>query len=256
MKHYALIGKRLGHSWSERWFEEKFAREGRGDCSYRLKEMASLDGLRRWVADGEISGFNVTTPYKQAIVPLLDNLSPTAQIVGAVNCVMVKNGRLTGFNTDVPAFEHTLEDYLKGHDEQHERAVVMGSGGAAKAVSFALDVLGIYHILLSRSGEEPPQGEMRLATGEIYGYSRTMVEAFRPTMVINATPVGMWPDVDSTPWPWPELLGSDMLVYDLVYNPSPTLLLQQAAAAGASTMDGLAMLHRQAELSWRLWQWQ
>ncbi len=241
MKHYALVGRKLGHSWSQRWFEERFVSEGLKDCTYSLHEMATLDGLRQWVDEEHIGGFNVTIPYKQAILPLLDALSPEAEAIGAVNCVCVNNGTLTGHNTDAPAFAETLG----GSEARSEKkgALILGTGGASRAVAYALKNLGIDFLHVSRN-----------PAGKSIGYPEAAARALEFDLLVNATPVGMWPDVDATPWPYD--LEQFHIVYDLIYNPSPTLLLKQAAAAGATTVDGLAMLHRQAELSWQLWRQQ
>lgn len=235
-RHYALIGKHLGHSWSQRWFETMFAREGLEGHAYSLHEMPSLDGLREWVAEEHICGFNVTIPYKQAILPMLDAVSPEAETIGAVNCVVVSGGRLIGHNTDAPAFVHTMPQKNPGN-----AALILGTGGAARAVAYALETLGIKHLYVSRQ-----------PSGDTIGYTEaaSCMQGF--DILVNATPVGMWPNVDATPWPY-ELKGF-RLVYDLIYNPSPTLLMRHATEAGATVMDGLAMLHRQAELSWQLWQ--
>ncbi|MBR6292203.1 MAG: shikimate dehydrogenase [Bacteroidales bacterium] len=239
MKHYALIGRRLGHSWSQQWFEALFQRLGLYDYNYTLCEMSSLDGLRQWVENERISGFNVTIPYKQAIIPLLDELSPEAKVIGAVNCVCVNDGKLVGHNTDAPAFGQSVTSSPRS-------ALILGTGGAAHAVAYALKQKGIEYLFVSRSA----QGKEK----NVIGYDRDTIQRMRFELIVNATPVGMWPDMDASPWPWPELLNEKCLVYDLIYNPSPTLFLRQAAAHGAATIDGTAMLHRQAELSWQLWQ--
>jgi len=236
MKNFALIGKRLGHSWSQRWFEELFARLGLEGYSYQLHEMPSLDGLRQWVDEASISGFNVTIPYKKDIIPLLDELSPEAEAIGAVNCVCVNDGRLIGHNTDAPAFRDTFNGR-----QWTGAAVVLGTGGAAKAVSYTLEGMGIEHLLVSRN-----------PIGKAISYSEATALPPRFNMLVNATPVGMWPNVDACPWPAD--LRRFKYVYDLIYNPSPTLLMRRATAAGANVTDGLAMLHRQAELNWQLWQ--
>lgn len=238
IKRYALIGKHLEHSYSQRWFKNMFVQEGISDCSYEMHEVPSLAGLRQWVYDNAICGFNVTVPYKKDILPLLDEIDDDATSIGAVNCVCVNGNRLIGHNTDAPAFAQTLSCHLKGR-----AALILGTGGAARAVAHALETLEIKNLSVSRH-----------PSGTAIGYSEADSRRHEFDMLINATPVGMWPDVDSTPWPYG--LEGFGLVYDLVYNPSPTLLLRQAAAAGAATVDGLAMLHRQAELSWQLWRQQ
>ena len=247
MKHFALIGRTLTHSLSKEYFDaQHFA-----DADYTLCPMPSLDGLRRWVEEKGIGGFNVTVPYKQAIIPHLDALSPEAEAIGAVNCVVVDDGRLIGHNTDAPAFRRTLETLLNTKHLTPTSAFILGTGGAAHAVAYALGQLGIAHRFVSRTPERYPNA---------IGYNQLPTIHYPlPTLIVNATPVGMYPDVDSTPLSLtsPSLPShtplTPLFVYDLVYNPSPTLLMRQAAALGAQTKDGLEMLHLQAELSWHLW---
>ena len=247
MKHFALIGRTLTHSLSKEYFDaQHFA-----DADYTLCPMPSLDGLRRWVQHDGIGGFNVTVPYKQAIIPHLDALSPEAKAIGAVNCVVVDDGRLIGHNTDAPAFRRTLETLLNTKHLTPPSAFILGTGGAAHAVAYALGQLGISYRFVSRTPERYPNA---------IGYNQLPTIHYPlPTLIVNATPVGMYPDVDSTPLSLtsPSLPShtplTSLFVYDLVYNPSPTLLMRQAAALGAHTKDGLEMLHLQAELSWHLW---
>lgn len=241
MKQYGLIGKTLSHSWSQRWFEEMFEREGITDCHYCLYELPSVAGLREWVETNGISGFNVTIPYKEAVIPQLDEIDSVAEAVGAVNCVAVANGQLIGHNTDAPAFIETLRPLLKPH---HRAALVLGTGGAAKAVGYALRQLGIDYLLVSRT----PQQHLHSIS-----YDDAASLATSHLLIINATPVGMYPNVDGTPWPYPHLLGERHLCYDLIYNPETTRFLREAAANGAHMCGGLAMLERQARLSWETW---
>ena len=241
MKQYGLIGKTLSHSWSQRWFEDMFGREGITDCRYSLYELPSVAGLREWMAENDISGFNVTIPYKESVIPQLDEIDSVAEAVGAVNCVAVANGRLVGHNTDAPAFLETLQPLLQSH---HRAALVLGTGGAAKAVSYALRQLGIEYLLVSRTPQQHPHA---------VSYDDVADLAASHLLIINATPVGMYPDVDGTPWPSPHLLGVKHLCYDLIYNPETTRFLREAATAGAHTCGGLAMLERQAQLSWETW---
>ncbi|MBP5527847.1 MAG: shikimate dehydrogenase [Bacteroidales bacterium] len=236
MRHYALIGYPLTHSLSK----ELFDRQHFADADYRLCPMPSLENLREWVAREHIDGFNVTSPHKQTLLPLLDDLSPEACAIGAVNCVRVEEGRLIGHNTDAPAFRDTLV-----RTKNFRQALILGTGGAARAVAYALDQLGIPYLFVSRTPEKHP---------DAIGYEKLSTFNFQlSTLIVNATPVGTYPDINRSPLAsdhWPPTIG---LVYDLVYNPSPSLLLQQASAADAAIQDGLAMLHRQAELSWEIW---
>lgn len=251
MRHYALIGNPLGHSWSQRLFEESVPA---GEADYSLCPMPSLDGLRHWVAENGICGFNVTSPYKEAILPLLDEVSPTAREIGAVNCVKVAGGRLHGYNTDAPAFRQTLEtairqsniaDQADGTPQAIEQSFILGTGGAARAVAYALRQMGIAHTFVSR---RPEDREKRNETWRVIGYNELATCDLQSTILINATPVGTWPNVDATPLPHPPA-SSFTLVYDLIYNPSPTRLMKECAKRGAKATGGLAMLRLQAKLS-------
>ena len=153
MKRYGLIGKTLRHSWSQQWFSRMFAREGITNAEYTLYELPSVDGLKQWMLQKGINGLNVTIPYKEAVLPLLDRLDSEAQSIGAVNCIKVVDGQLEGYNTDAPAFAHTLQPLLQSW---HSRALVLGTGGASKAVTHALHGLGIDCTLVSRHPELHP----------------------------------------------------------------------------------------------------
>lgn len=247
MKHFALIGKSLSHSYSKRYFDTLFAREGMAGHCYTLCELASVEGLREWVRREAICGFNVTIPFKEVVVSQLDALSDEAAAIGAVNCVRVEtDGRLTGLNTDAPAFKDTLSNACARAGLKPRRALVLGRGGAAKAVSHALTTLGIEHLMTDRSLNLYRPESLTQPIAE-----KADEAAF--DLLVNATPVGTTPDTDRSPWPYTSRLHSGMMVYDLVYNPTPTLLLRQASERGCHTIGGLDMLRRQAELSWQLW---
>ena len=233
-----LIGKTLAHSYSQRWFEELFRREGIADAHYGLYPTESLDGFRQWAFREGLDGFNVTIPYKEAIMPLLDELDDTARRIGAVNCVCVRQGRLVGYNTDAPAFIDTLRPLLQ---PWHRHALVLGTGGAARAVGYALRQEGIACTFVSRN----PLGK---ADTVDYEEAARMMETC--LLVVNATPVGMYPCEDASPWQRDDLWTDRHLCYDLIYNPDPTLLMRQASWHNAMTKSGLEMLCRQAELSW------
>lgn len=238
-----LIGRKLSHSFSKRYFGEKY-----GITTYSLIELATIDDLQETVSRMRLDGFNVTIPYKCDIIPLLDELDPVAQEIGAVNTVVrrkMENGRykMYGYNTDAPAFLETLKAHLAPHNR---RALILGSGGVSRAVAWALRQLDIEYRIVSRT---PPTPSKNITYTDAYN----LVEKEDFTIIINATPVGMYPDIDATPWSRPELLTPLHLCYDLIYNPSPTLFLQQAASRGATTIDGLTMLHRQADLAYKIW---
>ena len=242
---YALIGYPLGHSSSQRYFTHRFASLGLASHRYLLHETATLAGLRQWIQHEHIAGFNVTAPFKREIIFHLDRLSPTAQAIGAVNCVSIENGLLIGHNTDAQAFFDTLTPLQLSHNVQHN-ALVLGTGGAALAISHALNQLGIPSCLVSRT---PSRGQLSYAQAHQF-----LLHQRSGLLLINATPVGMPPLTDYSPWPYPDFPDSDGLAYDLIYNPSPTRFLQQAQAAGTPIHDGLAMLLLQAEHSWSIWQ--
>lgn len=239
-----LVGRKLSHSFSKKYFEERY-----GITAYRLIEIDNIGDICKTVEQLELNGFNVTIPYKCDIVPLLDELDPAAREIGAVNTVVIRREKedgkwkMYGYNTDAPAFLETLHPFLK---PQHRRALILGSGGASLAVSWALRKLGIEYRVVSRS-------PLAHSNSISYDQAHTLVMNDDYTIIINATPVGMYPNNEATPWPWPELVNTRHLCYDLVYNPSPTLFLQQAASNGATVIDGLAMLHRQADLALEIW---
>lgn len=218
-----------------------FEQQGITDAQYRLYEMDGLGGLRHLVKREGLLGFNVTIPYKEAIIPLLDGLTEEARAIGAVNCVTVEGDHLTGHNTDAPAFLDTLRPLLQ---PWHTRALVLGTGGAAKAVKYALESIGIDTRCVSRTPEAHP-GSISYATAE--------TEPAQRLLIVNATPVGMFPHTNASPWRTNSVLTPYQLRYDLVYNPSETRFLLEGHQQGATTCNGLAMLHRQAELSWNLW---
>lgn len=236
-KHYALIGMPLEHSLSKLCFDlQQF-----DNADYRLEPMSTLEGLREWVTRESIAGFNVTSPHKEAVMEYLDWLSPVALRIGAVNCVVVREGRLEGHNTDSLAFLTTMPG-----DGPWDAVAVLGSGGAAKAVAYALRGHYAGCLLASRNPERHP--------GTVsYEEVRKRLECAGRCLLVNATPVGTWPHTQESPWPWPEMIHEGFTVVDLVYNPIQSLLLQQAEAAGARVQNGLEMLNRQAELSWDLW---
>jgi len=238
---YGLIGKPLSHSFSQRYFTEKFEREGLRDHRYDLFELDSADELRALVRDTPgLRGLNVTIPFKQAVMPLLDAVDPLAAAVGAVNTIRIDGDKLTGHNTDVEGFRQTLIPLLQG---KKPRALVLGSGGASRAVAFVLKERGIKFRVVSRSRE---RGDMTYDLVE-----PIVVDVC--TLIINTTPLGMHPDMDALP-PIPyEAIGPKHVLIDLVYNPAETAFLSEGKRRGAVIANGLDMLHAQAEASWSIW---
>jgi shikimate dehydrogenase len=241
MKQYGLLGKTLKHSFSRTYFENKFASEHITDCRYDNFELADIDSITQLIAaTPDLRGFNITIPYKQEIISFLSQQSDVVKKTGACNCVKVKDEKLSGYNTDVIGFRKTLEAKLQ---PQHTQALILGSGGASRAVKYALDQLGINYLVVSRHKEFDKIGYEDLCEDTINRYK----------LIINTTPMGMFPNVDSDP-PIPyEYLTSEHFLYDLVYNPSKTKFLEQGEQRGARTLNGYDMLVLQAEESWKIW---
>lgn len=241
MKHYGLIGRTLKHSFSKRWFDTKFANEQISDADYSLFELDSIEELLPLIKERQLSGINVTIPYKEVVMPCLQSLSDEALKIGAVNVVKVmQDGTLKGFNTDAPAFAETLKPALKPH---HKKALILGTGGASKAVAYALGRLAIDYVWVSRHPEQHLQ---------YVSYEEARILAKDHQLIVNTTPMGMFPKEDETPWPYLEVLTPDHLCYDLIYNPGQTLFMKQAQQQGATVVGGLDMLYRQAELAWQI----
>lgn len=244
MEIYGLIGYPLVHSFSRAYFTGKFQREGL-DAEYRNFELPSIDGFRA-VVDGNpaLRGLNVTLPYKQQVMPFLDELSPEAREIGAVNAIRItwSDGvpRLKGFNADVVGFVRSIKPLLRAH---HRSALILGTGGASKAVNYGLHQLGLSTQFVSR---HPQAGQL--------GYADVTAEVLKACpVVVNCTPCGMFPHVEEHPALPYEALGADNLLYDLVYNPEETEFLRLGRQHGAQTKNGLEMLHLQAEASWEFW---
>ncbi len=237
---YGLIGYPLTHSFSPAYFNSKFQREGI-DAAYHSFPIADINELSELLrVHPQLRGLNVTVPYKQSVIQYVSELDETATIVGAVNCIAIHNGRMKGYNTDVFGFGHSLRPLLK---KQHTQALVLGTGGASKAITFVLDKIGIAYQMISRTH-----------SAGVFTYDELTDEIVAShTLIINATPLGMYPSVASMP-PIPSAaITPRHLLYDLVYNPEETLFMKMGKAQGAQTKNGLEMLHLQAEAAWRIW---
>ncbi|MHC2990438.1 shikimate dehydrogenase [Pontibacter sp. HJ8] len=242
MRRFGLIGKKLGHSFSKRYFTEKFAKAGIADARYELYELPEITAFPDLLArEPELVGLNVTVPYKEAVIPYLDELEESAAQIGAVNTIRITQGRTKGYNTDFIGFRDTLQQFYPAG--AGSRALVLGTGGAAKAVWAALKALGIGYTSVSRN---PAAGELAYTS-----LTPDMLQAY--TLLINTTPLGMAPETEHAPAIPYQALTSGHYLYDLVYNPEETLFLQRGREAGASTLNGLAMLHAQAEAAWKIW---
>lgn len=241
MKRYGLIGYPLGHSFSQQYFSEKFLQEKVTDCRYENFPINSIDELKPLLQSyPDLCGLNVTIPYKKEVLAFLDVLSPAVQSIGACNCIKIKEGQLFGFNTDLIGFQKSLQPFLK---PEHQAAFILGTGGAASAVAYVLNELAIPFQYVSRNKTEG------VITYE--DITEQLIHTHR--LIINTTPLGMYPSVDACP-PLPyTLLTKDHHCFDLIYNPAETLFLKKAAAHGATIQNGAEMLVIQAEESWRIW---
>ena len=238
MKHYGLVGYPLGHSLSAKYFNDKFARESIA-ADYTLAEIVSVKDLP--MATAHMSGFNVTIPYKKAVMPFLARISDEAAAVGAVNCVRrERDGSLSGFNTDIEGIRATLASF---GDLRGIKALVLGSGGAAAAVRYVLREQGVVFLTVSRTKERGDSVYADL-TEECVAEHR---------LIINATPVGMYPATDEAPALPYCAITARHIMFDLIYNPVQTKFLALGAAQGARIFNGHEMLVRQAEASWRIW---
>jgi shikimate dehydrogenase len=241
MRRFGLIGKTLKHSFSKTWFTEKFADEGITDCSYENFELPSIDSFPELIkSTPDLAGINITIPYKELVLQYLHHADNTVKEIGACNCIKVDNGLLLGFNTDAVAFEKSLRTKLLPH---HQCALVLGSGGASKAVQYALKQIGMDFLVVSRDKKTNQLGYEDVGLEVIEGHQ----------VIINTTPLGMYPNVDDDP-PIPyEMLTPEHLLFDLVYNPPESKFLQQGKKQGADIINGYDMLVGQAEESWRIW---
>ncbi|MFZ6022929.1 MAG: shikimate dehydrogenase family protein [Bacteroidota bacterium] len=241
MKRYGLIGYPLSHSFSQRYFSEKFAKESIYGAVYENYSIPKMDELKSILEQHhDLCGFNVTIPYKKEVLAFLSSSSPVVKAMGACNCVKVEKGQLIGHNTDVVGFEQSLLPYLKSH---HREALILGTGGAAAAVAYVLRQRAISFQYVSRK-----KSSVSLIYEEL---NEALMNTH--TLIINTTPLGMSPQVDAYPAIPYQWISSQHHCFDLIYNPAETIFLQKAKSAGASTQNGAEMLVIQAEESWRIW---
>jgi shikimate dehydrogenase len=243
-KKFGLIGATVSHSFSKSYFDEKFFREGLRDYHYDLYSLADIEGLKKLLSDNpELEGLNVTIPYKEQVIKFLSDIDSDARSIGAVNVIKIKNGKLTGYNTDSDAFYESLGKWITGKNVS--KALILGTGGSSKAVQQALKKLSISFELVSR---EESKGQHTYESLEKDG--TPISEA---NLIINTSPLGMSPNTNTYPPINYELLTADHYVYDLIYNPARTVFLQKAEMRNAHIKNGLEMLHIQAEKAWAIW---
>ena len=229
--NFALIGHPVSHSFSAQYLNARFKNEGI-DAHYELIDLPDIAKFPTLIQSGKYDGFNVTIPHKRAIIPYLDHLSPEAQAIGAVNVIQITNNQLIGYNTDIIGFHDTLTPLLKPF---HTHAVILGTGGASQAVQYVIRQLNIPFRLVTHN--------------ELDANTITHL----PPIIINTTPLGMHPHTHTAPNIDYAQLTPQHLLYDLVYNPTETRFLQLGAQHGATTQNGLAMLHRQADAALNIW---
>ncbi len=238
-KHFGIIGYPLEHSFSAPYFNEKFAREGI-DARYEAYPIRQVEEFVGLCQTHDFIGLNVTYPYKESIITYLDELDETAAAIGAVNVIRFVGGKKIGYNTDVMGFMEALQPLLQ---PQHKSALILGTGGAAKAIIYALRQLGIGYTFVSRDTKK----------GLVYeSLTKEIIQA--NTLIINSTPLGMYPNSETYPAIPYKFLTAEHLLYDVVYNPAQTLFLQKGKAHGAAISNGLSMLYGQAQAAWKIWQ--
>ena len=240
MKVYGLVGKTLQHSFSADFFSDYFVTENIV-AKYQNFELAAIEDIQS-VFDLKPAGLNVTIPYKESVIPFLDELDPIAEKIGAVNTIVFDGDKKIGYNTDAFGFKQAIKPFL---NNQHERAIIFGTGGAAKAVASVLKEIGVDVIFISRD----PHGK-----NKHFNYSEVNLQMLNACkLMVNCTPVGTFPNsADFLPLPY-EGIGKDHLVIDLIYNPKKSMFLQKAENQGATIMNGEGMLKAQAMKSWSLW---
>lgn len=239
-KKLGLIGRNISYSFSKKFFEDKFQKLMLKGYSYQIFDLTDINEVNKLFSIPDLVGFNVTIPYKEKIIDYLDDLSDEAKKIGAVNCVLIENGKKTGYNTDAFGFEKTLLLHKKPH---HESAIILGNGGAAKAVKYILDKNNIPSITVSRNTEVNYEN-----------LNSKTVEDHQ--IIIQCTPVGTFPNVeDCLDFPF-DGITKNHLIIDLIYNPSYTQFIIKAAEKGGKTVNGYYMLEQQAEKAWEIWNFQ
>lgn len=240
MRSFGLIGKNIDYSFSRKYFSEKFSNENI-DAEYKNFDIPHIENFSEVIRNSVISGLNVTIPYKEEIIPYLDYLDPHAEKIKAVNTIKFeKDGSMCGYNTDYWGFLESIKPHL---EPQHSTALILGTGGASKAIAYALRLLGIDFKFVSR---KPEQDQFFYAE-----LDRNIINSHK--LIINCTPLGTSPNIEKYPDIPFDFISEKHLIYDLIYNPSETKLMQLASEKGAKSINGLQMLKLQAEKAWNIW---
>jgi shikimate dehydrogenase len=259
LRQFGLIGYPLSHSFSQKFFTEKFLKENIVNAQYANFPIASIESFATlWEENPNLEGLNVTIPYKKEVIAFLQYSSPVVEAIKACNCIRKFNNELYGYNTDVIGFEKSLLPFLQPH---HTHALILGTGGASAAVQWVLQKLNIQFQVVSRKGnaieantleENTLEANTEMKASISYEQlNKSMIESH--TLIINTSPLGMFPNVNEAPPIAYEGITAEHHLYDLVYNPTETLFMQNGLAKGATVQNGLAMLHIQAEESWAIW---
>ncbi|HLK28965.1 MAG TPA: shikimate dehydrogenase [Puia sp.] len=242
MRKFGLIGYPLSHSFSQKYFTEKFNKENIEDCSYQNFSIPAIQEISSIIlSEAELCGLNVTIPYKEQVIPFLDFKNEVVEQINACNCIKIIDRKLYGFNTDVVGFEISLKKKLKAH---HKNALILGTGGAAKAVEYVMKKLGIEYKLVSRK----PSSENAISYNDL---NENIIRSHQ--LIVNTSPIGMYPNVYAYPEITYQAITSQHYFFDLIYNPAKTAFLQKGEERGAVIENGLEMLVLQAEESWRIW---
>ena len=254
MRLFGLIGHPLSHSFSKRYFTEKFDQEGIEDAKFELFPIENIEKLPDLIASHpDLKGLSVTIPHKQTVIPFLAELDETAAAVGAVNCILIDGTHWKGYNTDVIGLEQSLLSALAQHEIQPDYAYILGSGGASQAAVYVLNNLGIPFYIVSRH----PVSENQISYAECHNQLQQRWPAEQApedtVLFINTTPLGTFPEVDKHPDIPFDYIHSKDLVFDLIYNPTETVLLREAKKNGAATLNGYEMLLLQAKAAWKIW---
>jgi len=238
---FGLLGKNIAYSFSKGYFSSKFSDLGLSNCSYENFDIEDISEFTEIIENTtNISGLNVTIPYKQAIIPYLNELEVSAKAIGAVNTIKISPSGLKGYNTDAYGFQKSIEPYLKNH---HKKALILGTGGASKAVAHILKKLNIDYKFVSRTAKN---------NGFTYeNLNQRIIEDF--TIIINCSPLGTFPNITEKPQIPYTFISKNHLLFDLIYNPEKTAFLAQGEANGATILNGLRMLELQAEKAWEIW---
>ncbi len=237
---FGLLGKNISYSFSQAYFTQKFDNLGLTDHSYENFDIQNISAFEQLLSQNQLKGLNVTIPYKEEVIPFLAAIDRKAELIGAVNTIKFTEKGLKGYNTDAYGFQKSIEPFIKPH---HTKALILGTGGASKAIRFVLEELGIDHSYVSRSKREDGFTYEELNKEIIQDY----------TVIINCTPLGTYPDVNDKPALPYQHLCKEHLLFDLIYNPKKTAFLLEGELKGAEICNGLKMLKLQAEKAWEIW---